>query len=202
MSKNAIGVMGGSFNPIHKGHISAARYAQKTLNLSKVFFIPAGIPPHKALPEGSPSALQRLEMTKIAVRELPFAEVLDIEIKRHGKSYTIDTIYELKKRYADTDIYFIMGTDMFLSFEKWYRADELSRLIKIAVVRRRGQETEKIREKTYEYQKELSADVIIIDSPVLEISSTEIREQLRLGKGEEWLPGDVLTYIERNKLYF
>ena len=201
MNETAIGIMGGSFNPIHNGHISAALYAEKRLGLSKLFLIPAGIPPHKALPEGSPSALQRLEMTKIAAKELPFAEVLDMEIKREGKSFTLDTVCELKKKYTDALFYLIMGTDMFLSFDTWHKADLLSKLVKIAVVRRHDHESEKIHKKALEYQQAFSVDVLIINSPVVEISSTAIREDIRSGKGEKWISGDVLTYISENRLY-
>ncbi len=201
MSLREVGILGGTFNPIHNGHISAAFYAKEFLGLSKVLFVPAGIPPHKALPEGSPSASQRLEMTKIAVLELPFAEVCDLEIRREGKSFTFDTVCELRNRYQNTEFFLIIGTDMFLSFDTWFKAAELAGIAKIAVVRREDSDSLKIQKKSEEYRKTFRADITIVPSPVFEISSTEVREDIRNGKGEKWVPRDVLTYITENKLY-
>ena len=113
-----IGVYGGTFNPPHLGHITAARAVFDLLQLDKLLLIPAGLPPHKNLPTGSPVPQQRLEMTRLAGEQTGLGnkvEVLDMELVRTGKSYTSDTLAALKEIYPDDELWLLMGTDMFLT---------------------------------------------------------------------------------------
>ena len=124
-----IGIYGGTFNPPHCGHISAAGQALERLKLDRLLVLPASIPPHKVLPPNSPTATQRLELTKLAMATLPQAEVLDLELCRSGTSYTADTIGLLRSQYPGEQLYLLMGTDMFLSFHTWYQPEIICRSI-------------------------------------------------------------------------
>ena len=122
-----IGVYGGSFNPPHLGHVRAAQACKQALGLDRVLVIPASIPPHKQLTSSSASPEERLALTRLAFENLPGFEVLNLEIRREGKSYTVDTIRELKAQYAHDELFLMMGTDMFLSFQDWYSPQEIAR---------------------------------------------------------------------------
>ena len=117
-----IGIYGGTFNPIHLGHMAAAKFAAEYLELDKLLLIPAGIPPHKAMAEDTALPEQRLAMTKLAAQSPELAgvaEVSDIELRREGKSYTVDTLRALREQYPEDQLYLLMGTDMFLTLQYW-----------------------------------------------------------------------------------
>ena len=130
-----IGIYGGTFNPPHLGHLTAAECVFRMLKLDKLLLIPAGLPPHKALPAGSPTAEQRLEMTRLACEQLGLgeqAEVLDIELRREGKSYTSDTLAAIHERWPDAELWLLMGTDMFLTLQAWHEPETILKLAGIA----------------------------------------------------------------------
>ena len=131
-----IGIFGGSFNPPHLGHLLAVREFQKALSLDRVLLIPAATPPHKTLSANSPSARERFEMTVLAAAQLPFSLVSDLEIQRQGASYTADTLEELHRSYPDDELFLLMGTDMFLSFDSWYQPKKICSLARIAMAHR------------------------------------------------------------------
>ena len=114
-----IGIYGGSFNPPHLGHIFAARKARQLLGLDKILLIPAAIPPHKAVAEGSPDGETRFALTQLAIAGETGMEVSRIELDRPGPSYTVDTLRKLRECYPQDELYLLMGTDMFLSFFQW-----------------------------------------------------------------------------------
>lgn len=110
-----IGVFGGTFNPIHRGHLAAASAAAGQLSLDKLLLIPDAIPPHKPLPSGSAGAEERLEMVQLCTAEVSApAEVLDLELRRQGASYTCDTLAQLREQYPEEELFLLMGSDMFL----------------------------------------------------------------------------------------
>ena len=113
-----IGVFGGTFNPIHNGHIRLAELYHKELGLDKIIVIPTNIPPHKSA-ENVVSSVDRLNMLNLAFEQYPFVEISDIELNMSGKSYTVNTISALKEIYPNDDLYLIVGGDMFLCFESW-----------------------------------------------------------------------------------
>ena len=198
------GIYGGSFNPIHRGHLTAAMSAARQLGLDRLFLIPASVPPHKQLSADSATAQQRLEMTVLATAEMDCkVEVLDIELKRTGKSYTSDTLRELKVKYPDDELWLLMGTDMFLSIQTWHEPEVIMSLASIGAFSRtvEGEDEEfaaqeKFLEETY------GARVVTLKNPdVIEISSTQVRAALPKGAGEEYLTAAVYGYILRHGLY-
>ena len=123
-----IGIYGGSFNPPHLGHLAAARAAASALGLDKLVFVPAGLPPHKELPAGSPTPGQRLAMTEIAADQLllpEVTEVWDVELHREGRSYTADTLEAAAERWPGAELWLLMGTDMFLTLHQWHKPERI-----------------------------------------------------------------------------
>ena len=197
-----IGIYGGTFNPPHIGHSQAAKQAVKALGLSKLLIIPAYAPPHKAvLPTNSPTAGQRLEMLRIAVADCPGIEVSDMELRREGVSYTVETVQALKRQYPDGELVLLMGTDMFLTFESWMRWEEILQNAALGVFYRgdKGEKPAIARKK--EELEALGAKVTLVQNDVIAISSTQMRRLLAFRCAGELLPAGVLDYIRENRLY-
>ncbi len=193
-----IGIYGGSFNPPHVGHIRGAEYAIKALGLDKLLLIPAGIAPHKALPEGSPSAAQRLEMVRLAAQGMEKAEVSDLELRRGGVSYTWETAAQVRKLYPNARLYLIMGSDMALSFHTWREPEKILADATLAVLYR-GEKGEK--EKLSTYCAGLPGETVLLENPVTAISSTDLRRLLVFGGASGLLPKAVEDYIRGAGLY-
>jgi len=199
-----IGIYGGTFNPIHRGHVTAARAAMEQLALDKLLLVPASVPPHKALPVGSASPEERLEMTVLATAEISRkAEVLDIELKRTGKSYTCDTIRALRERYPDDELWLLMGSDMFLTLHTWYHPEVILSLTNIGAFSRLESDEEETfaRQKRYLEETYGATVATVRNDDVIQVSSTEIREALARGEGVDYLPEAVYGYILRKGLY-
>lgn len=202
-----IGVYGGTFNPPHLGHLTAARAVFELLKLDKLLLVPAGLPPHKVLPEGSPTAEQRLEMTRLAGEQLGLGdrvEVLDLELRRQGKSYTADTLAQIKETYPEAELWLLMGTDMFLTLQTWHEPEAIFALAGIAAFGRTEEDTEELYsvQREYLYRTYPDARIFTLTIPgVVDISSTELREQLAAGRGANLLPPAVYGYILRENLY-
>ncbi len=198
------GIYGGSFNPIHKGHLTAAESAARQLGLDRLFLIPASVPPHKILSADSAAPQQRLEMTVLATAEMSCqVEVLDIELRRTGKSYTSDTLRGLKEQYPDDELWLLMGTDMFLSLQTWHEPEVIMSLASIGAFSRtvEGEDAEFAAQKQF-LEAAYGARVVTLKNPdVIEISSTQMRAALPVGDGEEYLPAAVYGYILRHGLY-
>ena len=202
-----IGIYGGTFNPPHLGHLTAARAVFELLKLDKLLLVPAGLPPHKPLPEGSPTAEQRLEMTCLAAEQMGLgdrAEVLDLELRREGKSYTADTLAQIKELYPEAELWLLMGTDMFLTLQTWHEPEAIFALAGIAAFGRTEEDTEELFsvQREYLYQTYPDARIFTLTIPgVVDISSTELREQLCADRGANLLPPAVYGYILRENLY-
>ena len=202
-----IGIFGGTFNPPHLGHITAAREAFALLGLDRLLLIPVGLPPHKELPAGSPTAAQRLEMTRLAAEATELGdrvEVLDLELRREGRSFTSDTLEALKAQYPEDELWLLMGTDMFLSLQTWHEPERVLSLVNIAAFGRRAADTE----SSFAVQREYlcrtwpQANIRTLSiSGVVEVSSTELREKLKAGQGSRFLAPAVYGYILREGLY-
>lgn len=199
-----IGIYGGTFNPIHRGHLTAADAAAQVLGLDKILLIPDAIPPHKTMPAGSASGEDRLAMVQLATADLAVpAEVLDMELCRTGKSYTSDTLRQLRQQYPEDELWLLMGSDMFLSFETWHEPESICRMAGLAAFSR----TESSEEEAFARQKErlerlYGAHIITLrNRHVIEVSSTQVRESLRAGDGARFLPAAVYGYILRKGLY-
>lgn len=185
-----IGIYGGSFNPIHLGHQKIIEFIlQKTL-LDKIIVIPVGFPSHRAntLEKG----LHRFQMCQLAFEHLSQVEVSDIEINLGETSYTYDTLMKIRKIYGEEHEYFeIIGEDSLASFHTWKKPQEILKLAKLLVLQR----------ETFELKSE-NPNIILLNSPLFPISSTEIRKQLQEKRKEiEWLNPKVLRYIREQHLY-
>jgi len=190
MSK--VGIFGGTFDPIHMGHLITAQSVKELRNLEKIIFIPAFISPHKSDAKTS-SPSDRLNMIKLAVEGIPFFDYSDIEVKKGGVSYSIDTLRELKKQY--TELEFIIGYDNIFTFHTWKEPDEILKLAKIIVLKRRSSHPPQFEDKYYH-------QAIFVETRGIEISATDIRERVKNGLPINFLvPPDVMEYIYKQKLY-
>lgn len=202
-----IGIYGGTFNPPHLGHITAARAVYELLGLDQLLLIPAGLPPHKPLPAGSPTRPQRLEMTRLAGEQLGLGgkvRALDIELHREGRSFTSDTLAQLKAQYPDDELWLLMGTDMFLTLQAWHAPEEILSLAGVAAFGRTEEDTEELFavQREYLYRTYPQARIFTLTVPgVVDISSTELRERLAKGEGAGLLAPAVYGYILREGLY-
>ena len=199
-----IGIYGGTFDPPHWGHITAARAAMEQLGLDRLVLIPDRVPPHKALPEGSASPEQRLEMAALATAELgKRAEVSDRELRRDGPSYTSDTLAALRREHPEDTLWLLMGSDMFLSLQTWHTPEEIMALARIAPFSREAEdESETFAAQKARLERAYGAQIRIVQNPeVRELSSTEVRAALAAGRGSDLLPPAVYGYVLREHLY-
>ena len=195
-----IGILGGTFNPPHMGHIQAALRAADELALDRVLLIPEALPPHKETVSGSPTAWQRYDMVCLAAQADPRLQADDCEIRRGGKSYTVETLTELTKRYPHARLTFICGTDMFLTLNHWYHAEELMQLARFAAAARNPGEEALLIAKQQELQKQFHADTVLLHGESLPVSSSEVRERLKQGDFSG-LDDRVAAYIRKNRLF-
>lgn len=201
MTDNRIGIMGGTFDPIHVGHLAIAEAVREEFSLRQVLFIPANIPPHKQGRRIVPAA-QRLAMVKLATADNAAFTVLDIELKRDGPSYTVDTLDELRRgAYPAEEFYFITGTDAADELATWYKPTEILAKCHIVVTSRPGVEFD---------SDKLAGDLGVgvyekvhrLTTPRLEISSTDIRRRLAAGRSVRYLlPEAVRQFIYHEGLY-
>ncbi len=196
-----IGIYGGSFSPVHKGHVRAVKAFMEQMQLDFVYVIPTYVPPHKST-EGVVNAEHRFRMCELAFGDVDGVVISDIEIKRGGKSYTVETLRALHGE--DRRLFLLMGTDMMLTLGSWYCADEIFRLCYPVYMRRETDDSlnEQIVAKISQYLNDYGKVVRrIVEEPV-EISSTQIREMIREGKDiSELVPEKVAAYITEHRLY-
>ena len=184
-----IGILGGTFNPVHKGHLRLARDARKRFNLDRVFFIPCAQPPHKR-PDRLAPAKHRLAMLKAVVKDDPRFAVSDIEIKRGGLSYSIDTVQRLKRLHASAEVYFIIGGDSINELNSWKRIGELQELCTFIATGRPG------------FRVRGSSKVEMFKGHAVDVSSSEIRKRVAEGKSiRRLVPAAVERYIRSRRLY-
>ena len=196
-----IGIYGGTFNPLHTGHLEAARQAVTALNLDKLLLIPDRIAPHKEIPDNSPTPEQRLEMLWIAVAGDDKIEVSDIELKREGKSYTCQTVLQLREEIPGARLVVLMGTDMFLSFLEWKDPQVILANAAIGVFYR-GEKGEKEAVLAQKQKLEaMGAEVLLVDNEITNISSTQMRRLLAFHCAAPFLPEGVGAYIDAHGLY-
>jgi len=188
LEKMKIGILGGTFNPPHLGHLAIACDVKKALSLDKIFFIPTNIPPHKEVDLAKAS--DRIEMLKLMVEGNCSFEVLDIEIKRGEVSYTIDTVRSLRAIYPQDQFYLIVGSDLAQDFASWKEFERLKRLVEIVVAQR----------KQSVFSGGRSYTTVDIDE--IDISSSKIRTMIRTKKPLDcFLHPNVVSYIKKHKLY-
>ena len=194
-------IYGGSFNPPHLGHIRSVRTAAAVLEPERTLLIPAALPPHKHLAEGSPAADRRMEMASLAAAEIPGCEASDIELSREGPSYTSDTLRQLRERYPAAELVFLMGTDMLLTIESWHEPEVIMALASLAVfAREQGREGE-IAAQADHLRETYGATVYVLAGEPVTVSSTGVRELLPWRQGREYLTDSVYGCIIRHRLY-
>jgi nicotinate-nucleotide adenylyltransferase len=195
-----IGIFGGTFNPIHNGHINLVNRICEKILLDKIFVIPTKTPPHKISSDLADDE-SRLEMCRLAFEDNPKAEISDYEIKQGGKSYTILTLQYLKRVYPDDELFLIIGSDMLLTFHEWKDYKEILKLATIVTASRNYEDLDKL--KPYaENLKNQGGECIIVDVEPYEISSTQIRSLIKQNKDYTcYLPKKVVEYIACKKLY-
>lgn len=194
------GVYGGTFNPIHRGHVHILREFIKRLDLQRVLLIPDGTPPHKRAEDLAPPE-DRVEMCRLAVQELDIVEISQMELARPGKSFTSDTLTELHGLYPRDELYFLMGEDMFLTVDKWHDAPAIFRLAVLCASPRSPEGYKRLLEKEKELIG-LGARCRVVDIPFLDASSTRVRELARAGRDISGLvPEEVAGYISGNRIY-
>ncbi len=194
-SNRKIGVIGGTFDPVHLGHLVIAEEARCHFGLDKLMFMLSAHPPHKDESQISRAEI-RLEMLKRAIADNPYFEISDLELARSGKSYTVDTVKDLKDRFgSETEIYFIMGTDSLLDMDHWKEPNRIFELLKVVVAERPGFRLAKAK-------PEFAQHIVTLDVPVIGVSSTEIRNRVAEGRSIRYLvPESVIEFIEEERLY-
>jgi nicotinate-nucleotide adenylyltransferase len=190
----SLGIFGGTFDPVHHGHLILAERALEALALDQILFMPAGIPPHKRGGAAISPAADRVAMLKRAVYGNSRMAVSEYEIMRSGISYTADTLDYLHSQLPTVDLCLIIGADNARDFRHWRKPDDIARRARIAVLRRPGETL-----PTIVFP---GADVMVVDAPLLDISSTEIRSRAASGRSIRYLvPENVAEYIAANALY-
>ena len=196
-----IGIYGGTFNPPHLGHIRAAVTAVEALKLDLLLVIPDRIAPHKQLPEDSASPEQRLQMLQLALAGKEKIQVSDLELRREGKSFTYETVEQLRREYPDDELILLMGTDMFLSFHQWREPERILAQASLGVFYR-GTPGEKSRIEERKAQMEQQGHTVhLIENEVVDISSTQLRRMLVFRCASPFLPEGVEEYIRSRGLY-
>lgn len=195
------GVFGGAFNPVHSGHINLAKYYLNELNLDRIIFIPTANPPHRSGKDFADKE-DRFNMLSLAIKGIDGFEISDIEYRRNEKSYTYDTLCELKNLYPDDEFFLLIGADQFLNFQYWYRYKDILDMATLCTAARL-EENEK--EKIENYSKTLlenKREYYLSTFPVLRVSSSEIREKVKSGKSiSSLVPKEVEEYIIAKGIY-
>ena len=193
-----IGLFGGTFNPVHNGHLNLLRQIQAEMQFDELLLIPSHIPPHKEVSDLA-SGKDRLQMLALAIEDMPEAGVCDIELHTSGKSYTIDTLRKLRRIFPTGEFYFIVGTDMLLTFDEWKQWRDILKLTYLVASGRNEGEYTSLVKKAEELNRER---IIVLQTEPFPVSSTEIRKKLKVGEDvSELLPPKVLRYIEQKRLY-
>ena len=197
-----LGILGGSFDPVHNGHIGLAVDARNQLGLDEVLLIPAKLQPFK-LDKNMVSGEQRLEMIRLAVADKPGLTPCDYELQQEQISYTYKTLKAISEMEGpDTEVYFLTGTDSLLQIDRWKNADEMLRTYNFVVGSRPGYKDDELRERIEFLKKEYNTNVIKVDNNQLNISSTDIRHKLESGEGLSGLVPEVVErYIIEHGLY-
>jgi len=210
-----IGIFGGTFNPIHQGHLRGAEEIREAFRLQEVIFIPAAIPPHKRM-RGIIEIHHRFEMVRLAILKNPRFRASDVELKRPGKSYSIDTIRHFLKEYPDSHLFFILGRDAFMEIETWKDFQGLFSLSSFIVMARpgfhetsHGAQLPKGLIRFFRYDQKLKAwlhpsghALHFEEITFLDISSTKVRELIEEGKSVKYLiPAEVEAYVQKHGLY-
>lgn len=198
--QNKIGIMGGTFDPIHYGHLLIAQSAAEEFGLDQVIFLPTGQSPHKSGSEVTDPAI-RYEMTRIAICDNPLFGISDIESGSVNVNYTYLTLQKMQEIYPDAELYFIMGEDSLDEFHNWKHPEEICRKA-VILVAARNDAVHKAEVKVANAGKEYEAEIRLLSAPYFSVSSREIRERVKKGRGVRYMiPEAVEDYIRHHSLY-
>jgi len=191
-----IGIMGGTFDPLHLGHLLVAEQAREQMSLDEVWFMPSNQPPHKDhQPKANPQ--HRIEMVRSAIANHPDFKLCELEFERGGTSYSVDSAYMLKERYPNDQFHWIVGSDMVQYLPKWHRIQEMSTMVSFIGLDRPG-----YKDSERDIPDWLTNSLVMIEMVQFDISSTEIRDRLANGRSVRYmLPDAVWSYIRGNQLY-
>ena len=196
-----IGICGGTFDPVHLGHLSLTEQVRCNFELDKILFIPSGNPPHKKMKEVTDAPL-RYKMVELAIASNPYFEAVALEIERIGYTYTIDTLKLLQALYKNADFYYIIGADVVMDLMTWKSFEQVFKLTKFISVLRPGFQKTDYEERINYLESQFGASITSFDAPLMDISSTNIRKLVEQGKSIKYLvPDSVIDYIYKNGLY-
>jgi len=196
-----IGIYTGTFNPIHVGHLRAARYALDALRLDKILMIPDGVTPHKQLPQNSPSPEQRLHMLRLCLQGEERIEASDLALRRSGVSYTFETVASVRAMHPEAKLFLLMGSDMLRGFLQWKEADQIIKNAAIGIFCRGEKDETRDAQQVKTELEAIGAEVTLLENPVTSISSTQLRRMLVFRCASEFLPAAVEQYIYDNGFY-
>ncbi len=197
-----IGIMGGTFDPIHIGHLLLAQFAYEECALDEIWFLPNGNPPHKQTKEGQDALAHRVEMVRLATDDVPYFKLCLHESRINRHSYTYKTMQELNALYPENEFYFILGADSLFAIEEWRNFREIFPSCIILAAVRDDKDADDMKMQTVYLEQEYNARISLLKAPQLEISSTTIRERAEKGLSIHYMvPDSVADYIEKNHLY-
>ena len=206
-----LAIFGGTFDPVHYGHLRCADEAREKLGLNNLYLLPAGTPPHRKPPQAT--TRQRLEMLHLAQAEFPQLEIDDRETRRSGPSYMVDTLQELRTEFPQTPLLLLIGQDAANHLHSWFHWEQLFELAHIVILTRPGAKAEYRSDLARQMQRRMCADVqalcrsdaggvLYLEVASIDVSATSIKSIMRLGRSpRSMLPGVVLDYINENQLY-
>lgn len=196
-----IGIMGGTFNPIHFGHLFLAENAYEQIGLDQILFMPSKNPPHKEKPY-QVTEQQRVEMVSLAIADNPHFALSTFELERNGYTYTADTLTLLKKENPEKEYYFIVGADSLFMMHQWYQPQTVFSLCTVVAAGRNNVEPQILQQQADYLRQQYQARILLLDMPTIQIASEEIRERIKEGRSVRYyLPEGVIEFINKNKLY-
>lgn len=202
MKCRKVGIMGGTFDPIHVGHLILGENAYQQFGLETVLFMPSGNPPHKPDREGRANTQERVEMVGLAIADNPHFELSLAETHEDGYTYTKETLERLTALHPDTEYYFIMGADSLFHFESWKEPRRISELCTIVVAVRDNVDTAKLDAQIAHLKEQFHGNIEKLETPNINISSEELRVHIRMGRSlRYYMPDSVAAYIRSHKLY-
>lgn len=198
-----IGIMGGTFDPIHNGHLMLGEYAYRQFKLDKIWYMPNGCPPHKNNAKIGSDALRRAEMVELAIKSTPYFLLQDYEIKKDTVSCSYATLEHFNEAYPDDTFYFIIGADSLFAIERWVNPDRVLKACTILAAYRDDKNNKKIMEEQIQMlQEKYQANIHLLETPVMDVSSSSLREMIQDQKDvSSYLPKEVEAYIRANNLY-
>lgn len=197
-----VGIMGGTFDPIHMGHLILGEEAYEELRLDRVIYLPAGNPPHKQNRTGGATDEERLEMVRLAVANNPHFTVSDYEMRQKRLSYTSVTLTELKAMHPDHEYYFIIGADSLFDFDKWHEPGVIASLSTLVIATREEATNYSLVRKIRHLEDDYNAQCVLLNSGNFDISSRELRKRIEKGRDiRYYVPDPVRDYIREHGLY-